>query len=128
MIRRPPRTTRTDTLFPYTTLFRSERQPMFFVATAAADGRINLSPKGYADSFRILSESRVAWLDLRGSGNETHAPLAADLRITLMFCAFNPPAWILRISGLGRPVLPQEARTSVVQGNSESLRVDLGVP
>src|SRR3546814_3153691 len=25
MIRRPPRTTRTDTLFPYTTLFRSER-------------------------------------------------------------------------------------------------------
>src|SRR3546814_5055279 len=27
MIRRPPRSTRTDTLFPYTTLFRSERQP-----------------------------------------------------------------------------------------------------
>src|SRR3546814_15293316 len=26
MIRRPPRSTRTDTLFPYTTLFRSERQ------------------------------------------------------------------------------------------------------
>src|SRR3546814_16479331 len=25
MIRRPPRSTRTDTLFPYTTLFRSER-------------------------------------------------------------------------------------------------------
>src|SRR3546814_12459835 len=27
IIRRPPRATRTDTLFPYTTLFRSERQP-----------------------------------------------------------------------------------------------------
>src|SRR3546814_4941882 len=27
MIRRPPRSTRTDTLFPYTTLFRSEGQP-----------------------------------------------------------------------------------------------------
>src|SRR3546814_4805127 len=26
MIRRPPRSTRTDTLFPYTTLFRSDRQ------------------------------------------------------------------------------------------------------
>src|SRR3546814_6430201 len=26
MIRRPPRSTRTDTLFPYTTLFRSERR------------------------------------------------------------------------------------------------------
>src|SRR3546814_5230648 len=27
MIRRPPRSTRTDTLFPYTTLFRSQRSP-----------------------------------------------------------------------------------------------------
>src|SRR3546814_18439874 len=27
MIRRPPRSTRTDTLFPYTTLFRSDEQP-----------------------------------------------------------------------------------------------------
>src|SRR3546814_2070305 len=27
MIRRPPRSTRTDTLFPYTTLFRSSREP-----------------------------------------------------------------------------------------------------
>ncbi len=90
-----------------------ERQPMFFTATAAADGRINLSPKGYADSFRILSESRVAWLDLGGSGNETHAHLAADQkdrgRITLMFCAFDRPAWILRIYGRGRAILPQDA-------------------
>src|SRR3546814_3070861 len=28
MIRRPPRSTRTDTLFPYTTLFRSHRPPL----------------------------------------------------------------------------------------------------
>src|SRR3546814_3994203 len=28
MIRRPPRSTRTDTLFPYTTLFRSRSRPM----------------------------------------------------------------------------------------------------
>src|SRR3546814_15060882 len=28
MIRRPPRSTRTDTLFPYTTLFRSVRLPL----------------------------------------------------------------------------------------------------
>src|SRR3546814_6360230 len=33
MIRRPPRSTRTDTLFPYTTLFRSQHRPP---ATAAA--------------------------------------------------------------------------------------------
>ncbi|MCA3713726.1 MAG: pyridoxamine 5'-phosphate oxidase family protein, partial [Phenylobacterium sp.] len=30
------------------------RQPVFFVATAAADGRINLSPKGLADTLKVL--------------------------------------------------------------------------
>jgi hypothetical protein len=60
------------------------RQPVFFVATAAADGRINLSPKGLADTLKVLSPARVAYLDLAGSGNETHAHLAADGRITLI--------------------------------------------
>ncbi|NCP19380.1 MAG: pyridoxamine 5'-phosphate oxidase family protein [Erythrobacter sp.] len=85
-----------------------EAQPVFFVATAAQDGRINLSPKGY-DAFSILSPTRVAYLDLGGSGNETHAHLAADGRITIMFCNFDRPALILRIYGRGRAVLPQDA-------------------
>ena len=84
------------------------QQPVFFVATAAEDARINLSPKGY-DAFRILGPQRVAYLDLGGSGNETHAHLAADGRITLMFCNFDRPALILRIYGQGRAVLPQDA-------------------
>lgn len=84
-----------------------EKQPMFFVATAAADGRINLSPKGY-DAFRVLAPNRVAYLDLGGSGNETHAHLTVDGRITLMFCAFENPALIFRIYGRGIPVLPQD--------------------
>lgn len=83
-------------------------QPVFFVATAAAEGRINLSPKGY-DAFRVIAPDRVAYLDLGGSGNETHAHLAADGRITVMFCNFRQPALILRIYGRGRPVLPQDA-------------------
>ena len=83
------------------------KQPVFFTATAAAEGRINLSPKGY-DAFRVLGPNRVVWLDLGGSGNETHAHLAADGRITIMFCAFDNPALILRIYGHGRPVLPQD--------------------
>jgi len=87
-------------------------QPVFFVASAAAEGRINLSPKGY-DAFRVLSPTRVAYLDLGGSGNETHAHLAAEQadagRITLMFCNFQQPALILRIYGRGRAVLPQDA-------------------
>src|SRR3546814_11876061 len=39
MIRRPPRSTRTDTLFPYTTLFRSPRD------RALADGAIGELPR-----------------------------------------------------------------------------------
>ena len=89
-----------------------ERQAVFFVATAAADGRINLSPKGL-DSFRVLGPNRVAYLDLGGSGNETHAHLAAAQtdrgRITVMMCNFEQPALILRIYGTGRAVLPQDA-------------------
>ena len=82
-------------------------QPVFFVATAAPDARINLSPKGY-DAFRVLSPTRVAYLDLGGSGNETNAHLLADGRITVMFCNFRQPANILRIYGRGEPVLPWE--------------------
>ena len=85
------------------------RQSVFFVATAAAEGRINLSPKGLADTFKVLSPSRVAWLDLGGSGNETNAHLIADGRITIMMCNFEQPALILRIYGRGTPVLPADA-------------------
>jgi hypothetical protein len=89
------------------------RQAVFFVATAAAEGRINLSPKGLADTFRVLGPNRVAYLDLGGSGNETHAHLAAPQeqgggRITVMMCNFEQPALILRIYGTGRAVLPQD--------------------
>ena len=84
-----------------------EKQPVFFVATATAQGRINLSPKGY-DAFRVLSPTRVAYLDLAGSGNETHAHLTADGRITVMVCNFEQPALILRIYGTGRPILPRD--------------------
>ncbi|NVD44645.1 pyridoxamine 5'-phosphate oxidase family protein [Qipengyuania atrilutea] len=87
-----------------------ERQPIFFVATAAEGARINLSPKGLTDTFRVLSPGRVAYLDISGSGNETHAHLVADGRVTLMFCNFRQPALILRIYGTGVPVLPQDER------------------
>ncbi len=83
------------------------KQPMFFVATAAQDGRVNLSPKGY-DAFRILSPTQVGYLDLGGSGNETQAHLTADGRITIMFCNFDRSALILRIYGKGRAILPQD--------------------
>lgn len=86
-----------------------QQQPVFFVATAADGARINLSPKGM-DSFRVLSDQQVAYLDVGGSGNETHAHLAADGRITILFCAFDQPPLILRIYGTGTSVLPQDAQ------------------
>jgi hypothetical protein len=56
-----------------------EKQHLFFVATAplAAEGQINLSPKGM-DSFRFLSDERVGYLDMTGSGNETSAHVAEN--------------------------------------------------
>src|SRR3546814_13418790 len=62
MIRRPPRSTRTDTLFPYTTLFRSnvrldghydsQRQESAFSGTAAANWRITDQLSTYASFSR----------------------------------------------------------------------------
>ena len=97
----------------FTTLTENHRafiakQPVFFVATAADSARINLSPKGM-DAFRVLSPTQVGYLDVGGSGNETHAHLAADGRITIMMCAFDRPALIFRLYGRGRAVLPQDA-------------------
>jgi hypothetical protein len=84
------------------------KQPIFFVATSAPEARINLSPKGM-DSFRVFDPACVGYLDMGGSGNETHAHLAADGRITIMFCAFAQPALILRLYGRGRAILPQDS-------------------
>ena len=96
------------------------RQPMFFVATAAAGARINLSPKGL-DSFRVLDDATVAYLDLMGSGNETAAHLGVDGRITVMFCAFDRPALIFRIYGRGRAVLPQDAEWEALAAHFDLL-------
>lgn len=73
-------------------------QKVFFVGTAAAEGRVNISPKGL-DSLRVLSANKVVWLNLTGSGNETAAHLLTDPRMTLMFCAFEGKPLILRLYG-----------------------------
>jgi predicted pyridoxine 5'-phosphate oxidase superfamily flavin-nucleotide-binding protein len=74
-----------DALTPALTSF-IQAQQVFFVATAPldADGHVNVSPKG-CDTFRVLDERRVAYLDLTGSGIETVAHLRENGRITLMF-------------------------------------------
>ncbi len=78
-------------------------QPLFFVATAAREGRVNLSPKGM-DTLRVLAPDRILWLNLTGSGNETSPHLADSPRITLMWCSFGPRPLILRAYGTARIV------------------------
>ncbi len=85
-----------------------KEQKMFFVATAPEEGRINLSPKGM-DSFRVLDNNTVAYLDLTGSGNETSAHIQENSRMTIMFCSYTETPLILRLYGKGE----------VVKNNSE---------
>ncbi|MCC9606595.1 pyridoxamine 5'-phosphate oxidase family protein [Blastopirellula sp. JC732] len=86
------------------------QQKLFFVATAplAEDGLINLSPKGL-DSFRILDEKTVAYLDLTGSGIETIAHAKENGRITVMFCSFEGAPNILRLYGQAEVLEPDHA-------------------
>ncbi len=93
-----------------------QQQHMFFVASAplSAEGHVNVSPKGY-DSFRILSDMQVAYMDVTGSGNETSAHLAENGRITIMFCAFEGAPNVLRLFGQGRVVLPTDAEWATLR-------------
>jgi hypothetical protein len=95
-----------------------EKQHIFFVATAplSADGHVNVSPKGL-DCFRVLSESRVAYMDLISSGNETSAHTLENGRITIMFCSFDEPPNILRLYGRGFTVLRGSSEWDELAGN-----------
>lgn len=84
------------------------RQHIYFHATAPQEGRINLSPKGL-DTFRVISDKRVAYLDLTGSECETAAHLAENGRITIMFCSFDAKPFIVRLYGQGTVVRPRDA-------------------
>jgi len=73
-------------------------QKLFFVGTAANDGTINVSPKGW-DSLRLMDANRLVWRNVTGSGNETAAHRSQNNRMTLMFCAFDGRPKILRLYG-----------------------------
>jgi hypothetical protein len=75
-----------------------ERQRIFFVGTAAREGKVNVSPKGM-DSLRIFGRNRIVWLNLTGSENETAAHLFDTPRMTLMWCSFEPQPMIVRAYG-----------------------------
>ena len=84
-----------------------EAQKMFFTGTAPAAGRVNVSPKGM-DTFKVLSPTKVAYLDLTGSGNETAGHIKENSRLTIMFCSFDEKPLILRLYGEGEVVKPDD--------------------
>ena len=92
------------------------QQKVFFVATAplSRDGHINCSPKG-GDTFRILGEREVAYLDLTGSGIETAAHIQENGRVVIMFCAFEGPPKIVRLHGKGEVVYPADSNFARLQ-------------
>ncbi|KAI0716109.1 hypothetical protein C8T65DRAFT_642076 [Cerioporus squamosus] len=81
-----------------------KRQEMFFVATAplSGSGHVNLSPKGLRGTLHIVDKTRVWYEDLSGSGVETISHLRENGRITIMFCAFEGAARIVRLFGTGK--------------------------
>jgi hypothetical protein len=80
-------------------------QHVFFVATAARGGRVNVSPKGL-ESLRVAGPNRVLWLNGTGSGNETSAHLLDVNRMTVMFCSFERKPLILRLYGTATEIQP----------------------
>ena len=93
-------------------------QHMFFVATApSAGGHVNVSPKGYTDTFTVLDDHTIAYLELYGSGAETIAHLRQDGRITVMFCSFGRSPKILRLYGAGRVVRPDAPQWRALAGH-----------
>jgi hypothetical protein len=89
--------------------FRSfiEQQKIFFVGTAARDGRVNIAPKGM-DTLRVLGPHRIVWLSLTGAENESAAHLREATRMTMMWCAFEDNPMIVRVYGDARVIHPRD--------------------
>ena len=81
-----------------------KKQKMFFVSSSPKEGKINLSPKGLDDIFKIIDDNTILWLNYFGSGNETAAHLLEDNRMTIMFCAFEGEPNILRLYCTARAI------------------------
>lgn len=83
------------------------QQKLFFVGTATADSTVNISPKGM-DSFRVINNNRIIWLNVTGSGNETAAHIQTNPRMTIMFTAFEGKPLTLRLYGSAKVIHPTD--------------------
>src|SRR3546814_15771344 len=133
MIRRPPRSTRTDTLFPYTTLFRSNASISFGIEEAIllspARGEGSISDRAATEqesSGRIGLHERAQAIDRRipliGHPVETDPDVGEPLRFQL------PATLTAEPLGAQQTALVQygQDRRSAVWGTSVAVRVDAG--
>src|SRR3546814_13013453 len=122
MIRRPPRSTRTDTLFPYTTLFRSRRSQR---RVGRQDPQPALRQAGKRAGFRTAQRCEPTHPGLREAANEEIRERRS--RLTIPGCrdldAVDEVKIQVRIGAQGEEVI---ARKRVVSGKSVSVRVDHG--
>src|SRR3546814_18796477 len=117
MIRRPPRSTRTDTLFPYTTLFRSRRpSPRSPPPSTKPPSPPTPCPTPSPPSARIPKPWRAK--STRSS--------AISPRSTIGWATSTPPPISFPPASRHNPAFALLDRKSVVEGKSVSVRVDLG--
>src|SRR3546814_18319434 len=113
MIRRPPRSTRTDTLFPYTTLFRSWRRAVLAATRRAANAYAET--RSHHHRWRARRESTSSASDVDSQHRESRADL-------------EHPRVLPRLGQLaaGGQTRSRADRKSVVEGKSVSVRGDRG--
>src|SRR3546814_4124781 len=87
MIRRPPRSTRTDTLFPYTTLFRSRLQRVVAAGHVGDEGGGPPLRRGIRERQPPEDVEGVGRLALPGRSEEHTSELQSLMRISYaVFC------------------------------------------
>lgn len=86
-----------------------EKQKMFVIGSAGADGFINVSPKGM-DTFKIIDDNTVVWLNFTGSGNETSAHVQENGRMTIMFNSYDKAPMILKLYGTATVIHEKDER------------------
>src|SRR3546814_15547686 len=122
MIRRPPRSTRTDTRFPYTTLVRYARRPPDALQRAAtrarAAGRLDRAHEPLLGSA-VRRSRRFAQKDGSMTDNDVRS-------VTVEREIPHPPEKIWRALTTQHLIEEWLDRKSVVSGKSVSVRVDLG--
>src|SRR3546814_2898735 len=88
MIRRPPRSTRTDTLFPYTTLFRSRLARGAIQVPSRCQPNVGRRPDRIAEtSLRPREQTLVQARDVANRSEEHTSELQSLMRISYaVFC------------------------------------------